>query len=172
MITHNQADFVKDLANKKITVTRHFDAPVEQVWKAWTESELLDQWWAPKPFKAETKLMDFKVGGYWLYAMVGPDVKHWCRVDFKAITPNKSFEAEDMFCDENGNKNESFPSMDWKNEFFPEADGTKVVIQINFASQADLETIVQMGFEEGFAAGLRNLDELLAQAVILPRNSK
>ena len=54
---------VKDLPNKKITVTRHFNAPLDQVWKAWTESELLDQWWAPKPFKAETKFMDFKVGG-------------------------------------------------------------------------------------------------------------
>ena len=163
MIAHNQGNMVKDLPNKKITVTRHFNAPLDQVWKAWTESELLDQWWAPNPFKAETKFMDFKVGGYWLYAMVGPDVKQWCRVNFKEISPNKSFHAEDMFCDEEGKRNSSLPSMEWKNEFFPDGSKTKVVIEITFTSQADLETIVQMGFEEGFAAGLANLDELLAK---------
>ncbi len=73
MIDTHELQIVKDLPKRKITVTRHFDASPELVWRAWTESELLDQWWAPQPWKAETKFLSFKVGGYWLYAMVGPD---------------------------------------------------------------------------------------------------
>ena len=42
MATHQTTHIAKDLPNKKITVTREFDALPEQVWSAWTESELLD----------------------------------------------------------------------------------------------------------------------------------
>ena len=160
MTAMNHLQISKDLTNKKITVTRNFAATPEQVWQAWTESELLDQWWAPKPWRAETKSMDFKEGGHWLYAMVGPDdTRHWARVDFITIDPFKSYTAKDSFCDENGNPNTDLPSMNWRNEFQATEGGTKVVINIAFASEADLEKIVEMGFEEGFASALNNLDQ-------------
>ena len=54
MTVNSKMQIDKDLDNKKMTITRGFDAPVADVWRAWTESELLDQWWAPKPWKAET----------------------------------------------------------------------------------------------------------------------
>ena len=47
MILNKETIYKKDLDNKKIYVTREFDAPVEKVWRAWTEPGLLDQWWAP-----------------------------------------------------------------------------------------------------------------------------
>ena len=85
-MANNPLEIVKDVTNKKITVTRSFDATQEQVWQAWTEQEYLDQWWAPNPWKAETKSIEFKEGGRWLYAMVGPDnSRHWARVDFLKI---------------------------------------------------------------------------------------
>lgn len=65
MIATHKTEIVKDLANKSLVITRDFSAPVAKVWKAWTESKLLDQWWAPKPWKTETKSMDFRNGGYW-----------------------------------------------------------------------------------------------------------
>ncbi len=37
-------------------ITREFSASQAEVWKAWTESHLLDQWWAPKPWKAVTNI--------------------------------------------------------------------------------------------------------------------
>src|SRR5262245_15792478 len=93
--------YQKDMANNKMNVTREFAAPVPQVWKAWTEPDLLDQWWAPKPWKAETKKMDFREGGNWLYSMVGPDgTRHWARVDYKKIIVQKFFSGKDAFADE------------------------------------------------------------------------
>lgn len=88
MTVTKETIFSKDVANKKLTVVREFDAPLEKVWKAWTESELLDQWWAPKPWKAITQSMDFREGGKWLYYMLGPDgSRHYCRADYKTIVP-------------------------------------------------------------------------------------
>ena len=163
MATNNHLQIKRDLQNKKLNVVRHFDAPVDHVWRAWTESELLDQWWAPKPYHTETKTMQFKPGGFWLYAMVGPDAsKMWCKFEYTSINPQKTFEGFDMFCDENGNKNPEFPSMTWHNEFQPIADGTKVIVNISFPSDEAMNKILEMGLEEGFSAALVNLDELLA----------
>ena len=164
MITQQkQTVITKDAANKKLFVVREFDGPLEQVWKAWTESKILDQWWAPKPWKANTKSMDFRNGGRWLYFMEGPDgSRHYCRADYTSIVPKKSFVGDDAFCDEQGNINNELPRMHWKNEFSKTEHGTKVEVAISFASEADLEKIIEMGFKEGFAAAHNNLDEILA----------
>jgi uncharacterized protein YndB with AHSA1/START domain len=164
MMTKQQTLVSKDPANNKLVVVREFAAPVEQVWKAWTESNLLDQWWAPRPWKAETKTMDFREGGFWLYCMNGPDgTQSWSRADYKTIDPQKSFTGVDAFCDETGKVNPDLPSMHWRTEFSPTATGTKVEVEITFSSASDLEKILEMGFQEGFTAALSNLDELLGK---------
>lgn len=68
-----QFDFTVDKATKTVYVTREFDAGLDLVWDAFTKQEILDQWWAPKPWMSETKSMDFTVGGRRFYAMVSPD---------------------------------------------------------------------------------------------------
>ncbi len=164
MIANNQTKVSKDVANRSIVVVREFDAPLEEVWKAWTEKELLDQWWAPKPWKAKTKSMDFREGGLWLYSMVGPEGEEsWCRVDFKTIIEKVSYSGYDAFCDENGNITPDPPGMHWFCKFSSTGAGTKVDVEITFATEADMEKIFEMGFEEGFTAAHGNLDELLAK---------
>jgi uncharacterized protein YndB with AHSA1/START domain len=155
-------NFSIDKENKKIKVEREFAAPVANVWAAWTESQLLDQWWAPKPWKARTKSMDFRVGGYWFYAMVGPDgAEHWSRIEYKSIDPLKNFSAQDAFCDPNGVINKEFPSSVWTNTFRETSNSTIVTVEIQHEKLSDLEMIIQMGFKEGFTAALENLDQLL-----------
>lgn len=155
-------NFSVDKENRKIKVEREFAAPVSKVWAAWTESHLLDQWWAPKPWKARTKTMDFREGGHWLYAMVGPDGSaHWSRADFKAIIPLKSYTGLDAFCDEAGHVDQTFPRSSWTNRFTGKDEGTLVSIEIDYEKPEDLEKIMEMGFKEGFTAAMENLDELL-----------
>ena len=164
MILNKETIYNIDRENKRIKVIREFDAPPEKVWKAWTERELLDQWWAPRPWKAVTQSMDFRVNGTWLYYMEGPDgTRHYCRADYKSIVPNKSYEWMDAFCDEKGNISTEMPRMTWKVVFNKTGTGTKVDTEISFDSIEDLEKIIEMGFKEGFAAAHNNLDELLAK---------
>ena len=100
-------DFIIDKENKTIHIVREFASNIQLVWKAWTTPELLDQWWGPQPWRAETKSMDFREGGHWLYAMVGPDgEKHWSKSDFISISKEKSFSSRGGFSDENGTVNE------------------------------------------------------------------
>lgn len=164
MTTDKQTRIEKDVPNKKIKVVRAFDAPRNEVWKAWTDSAVLDQWWAPKPYKAETKTMDFREGGTWLYCMVGPEGdKQWCRADYTVVDAPNRYSGTDGFCDEAGNINNEMPVMHWDVRFAPENNHTVVTIELTFDSAEDLNKIVEMGFEEGFTAAHGNLDELLAK---------
>lgn len=166
MILNKETIFTKDAANRKIRVSREFDAPRELVWKAWTEKELLDQWWAPKPWQAHTTQMDFREGGTWLYYMEGPDgTRHFARADYGPIEPKRSFEAQDSFCDENGTIMPEPPGMHWVNVFSVSEQGTRVDVEISFDSEASMEKIIEMGFQEGFTAAHGNLDELLESLV-------
>ena len=107
-------NFFVDKENKKITVERSFNAPLELVWAAWTEADILDQWWAPKPYQAQTKSLDFKEGGRWLYAMMGPEGdKHWCFAEYKKISPQETLSWLDAFCDESGTISQDFPRSLW-----------------------------------------------------------
>jgi len=161
-MTNKVPVFSKDIPKKQLTVVRDFDAPVDLVWKAWTERDILDQWWAPKPWKAETKSMDFRVGGRWLYCMVGPNgEQHWCRVDFHMIKPQVSVASTSVFCDEEGHSNTDMPTMNWLQQFSQTAHGTTVTVVLTFDNEASMEKIIVMGFQQGFSMGMSNLDEYL-----------
>ncbi|MCH7409337.1 SRPBCC domain-containing protein [Belliella sp. DSM 111904] len=166
-------NFDVDKANNQIKVQRSFNAPRDLVWIAWTEAEILDQWWAPKPWNAKTKTMDFREGGHWLYAMVSPEgEKHWSRVDYIKIIPKEHFTAIDGFCDEAGDFNASLPRNKWENDFQDRGDETMVDMLLSFDSLEDLEKIIEMGFKEGFAAGLENLDQFIESQFKLRHQNK
>lgn len=155
-------DFVVDKENRKVKVTREFAANLGLVWDAWTKAELLDQWWAPKPYRNETKSMDFRDGGVWLYRMISPEGEgHWNRADYEGIIRQSKFSYMDAFCDENGVISTEVPRSFWTNVFAGNDDATTVDITISYDTLDDLEKIIEMGFKEGFTMGLGNLDELL-----------
>ncbi|HSI74623.1 MAG TPA: SRPBCC domain-containing protein [Lunatimonas sp.] len=166
-------NFNVDKKTRTIHVERSFDAPLDLVWAAWTDAEILDQWWAPKPYQAITKSMDFKVGGLWHYYMLGPEGDiHWCRFDYESIVKEKSFSGIDAFCDESATINDTKPRVKWKNDFSEEAGGTLVDILLEFDSLEDLEAIIEMGFKEGFTAGLENLDQYISAQFYLRKEKK
>lgn len=156
-------NFDVEKESKIIKVRRSFHAPIDLVWAAWTEPDILDQWWAPKPWKAETKSMNFTEGGRWHYCMIGPDgERHWCLFDYDQIQHMIRFSGTDAFCDENAAISDMKPRCYWDNQFQATAEGTLVNIDIRFEHLSDLETIIQMGFKEGFTMGLENLDQYIS----------
>lgn len=155
-------DFIVNKENNTITVKREFAAARQLVWDCYTKSELLDQWFAPQPFTTKTKFMDFKVGGYWLYAMVEPKGKeHWGRMDYRDIHPIDSYSALDGFCNADGELNTKLPRSTWNAVFTDVGSKTLVQTLISYNSLADLETVVQMGLEQGLTSTLERLDNLL-----------
>jgi uncharacterized protein YndB with AHSA1/START domain len=164
MTTNHKTLVIKNLQEKSILVSCTFNAPMANVWRAYTESEFLDQWWGPAPWRAETKSLDFKPGGHWLYAMIGPEgEKHWARMNYITIKPYEYFEMEDVFCDENGNTNANLPVSTGRMVFTETSNGTLVEYKMIYSMEEDVLKIIEMGFEEGITICLEQLQGLIDQ---------
>lgn len=148
--------------NNTIVIKREFAADIKTVWDTWTKTEFLDKWWAPKPYKVETQMMDFREGGKWFYAMVSPEgEKHWCNFNYLGIADGASFRGEEVFCDDKGNIRNDLPKTIWANVFYEDSGITSLTVTLVFKTEEDLKAILDMGFKEGFEMCLGNLDELL-----------
>ncbi len=76
-------------SSNELKITRVYDAPVRDVWDAWTDPEQVAHWWGPRGFTLTTHSKDTRPGGSWSYTMHGPD-----GVDY----PNKTHYLEVEEC--------------------------------------------------------------------------
>jgi len=153
-------DFTVDKTAKTVFITREFDAGLSLVWDAFTKAEILDQWWAPKPYMSKTKSMDFKVGGRRFYAMVSPEgQENWQLQKYTSISPKTNFKYLSVFADKD--ENPFLPGSDWDLSFSEQNGITKVSITIKNDSLERMEKMIEMGFKEGFTMTLNYLAEFL-----------
>ena len=153
-------DFIVNKATKTVSVTREFAAGLPLVWDAFTKQEILDQWWAPKPWMSKTKSMDFKVGGRRFYAMVSPEGQEsWQIQDYTSISPKTNFKFLSVFADKD--ENPHLPGSNWDLSFSEQNGITKVSITIYNDSLERMEKMIEMGFKEGFTMTLNELETLL-----------
>ena len=153
-------DFIVDKTTKTVFVNREFAAELSLVWDAFTKQEILDQWWAPKPWESRTKFMDFNVGGRRFYAMVGPEgEEHFSVQKYTSISPKTNFKMFNAFADKD--ENPELPGSDWDFNFSEQNGTTKVSIIIKNESLARMEKMIEMGFQGGFTTTLNALEDLL-----------
>jgi uncharacterized protein YndB with AHSA1/START domain len=106
--------------------------------------------------------MNFREGGHWHYAMIGPQgEEHWSRADYKNVQPQKKFTGVDGFTDKEGTINEDMPQSKWEVIFTDKEEITLVEFHITFPDLAQLEETIKMGFKEGLLSAMENLDDLL-----------
>ena len=153
-------DFTIDKPSKTVFIKREFDAELNLVWDAFTKQEILDQWWAPKPWVSKTKIMNFEVGGRRFYAMVSPEgQEHWSVQKFTSISPKTNFKYLNAFAD--ADENPELPGSDWDLSFSEQNGTTKVSITVYNESLERMEKLIEMGFQGGFTMTMKYLDELL-----------
>lgn len=86
-----------------IKIIRTFAAPVERLWSAWSEPELVKQWWGPVGYSCPEAKIDFRIGGKCILAMKGPDNEVlWSVGIYEQLVPFKKMISTDNFSDENG----------------------------------------------------------------------
>jgi uncharacterized protein YndB with AHSA1/START domain len=93
-------------SNKRdLTVARVFDAPVELVWRAWSDPEHVMRWWGPEGFTSPTCRMDFRVGGTTIVHMYSPAFGDLYNTwEYREILPLRRIEFVQNFADEHGAK--------------------------------------------------------------------
>jgi uncharacterized protein YndB with AHSA1/START domain len=100
----------KDLEALTLSLTAHFDAPIERIWEMWADPRLLERWWGPPTHPATFEAHDFTPGGTMSYFMTGPEGERyhgWWRI-ISVDAPNR-LTFEDGFADDDGNPNPDLP---------------------------------------------------------------
>ena len=158
-----QFNFTLDKSTRTALIVREFDADLSSVWDAFTKAEILDQWWAPKPWSSKTKVMNFEPGGRRFYVMVSPEgLERWSVQKYSSISPKTNFKFLNAFADEN--ENPELPGSEWNLNFNEENGKTKVSVTIYNESLERMERMIEMGFKEGFMMTLKQLEGLLANS--------
>lgn len=163
-----------------LQIERIFDAPKELVWKAWTDPEMVKEWWGPEGFSAPSIKTDLKVGGKYIYAMQGPAGSEWDKVMysagvFKEIVPNEKIVVSDYFSNENGEKmtpdkfgqNPNFPDELTVTVLFEETEDGKTKLSIKYPkpeSKEAIEAMMASGMNEGWNSSLDKLQKVVERA--------
>ena len=102
-------DAAAKVEKRDLVVTRVFDAPIEQVWKAWTDPEYVMRWWGPTGFTACACKIDFREGGKFVFCMRAPKEfqggqDFYTAGVYKKIVPMKLIEFSQGLSDKDGNR--------------------------------------------------------------------
>ena len=91
---------------RNMILTRVFNAPVNQVWKAWSDSDYVRQWWGPTGFTCPVAEMDFREGGTSLVCMRAPEefgaMDMYNTWTYRKIDPMERIEFTQNFADKDG----------------------------------------------------------------------
>ena len=150
----------KTTPENELFIAREFNAPREIVWKAWSDPEIIKKWWGPKTFSAPFIKNDFKIGGKYLYFMLGPDVKeYWSTGTYKKIVPMSKIIVTDSFADENGKVVPSsyygmknFPLESQVTFTFEEVEGSKTKMTLRYVGvpKGQPTELAKQGWNESF----------------------
>src|SRR5260370_18899350 len=91
------------MAERELTIERVFNAPRPLVFKAWTESEHIAQWFGPRDFKSTVVKNELRPGGAYRIHMLGPDGDHWSQGVYREIVPPERLVLGGSWADAPGN---------------------------------------------------------------------
>ncbi|KAA9089352.1 SRPBCC family protein [Microbacterium radiodurans] len=155
-------DITTDAENLTMTLTADVAAPVDRLWRAFTQPAQLERFWGPPGWPATFTSFDFTVGGHAQYEMTSPQgEKSRGRWEFLAIDEGSGFEVLDAFADEHGEPMAEFPAMRMTFRFDEMGDGSRLSNVTHFTSAEALEQVVAMGAIEGSRLAMNQLDLVL-----------
>lgn len=96
------------MPREDLIVTRIINAPVELVWKAWTDPEIVMRWWGPKYYTSPSCKIDLRAGGKYLFCMRAPKEQggqdSYTAGVYKKIVEGELLEFTQSLADREGNK--------------------------------------------------------------------
>jgi uncharacterized protein YndB with AHSA1/START domain len=149
-------------SDRELVLTRIIDAPREKVFKAWTDPELLKQWFAPLPFTTPVAELDVRPGGANLIVMRDPEGNDFPnRGVYLEVVENERLVFTDAYTKawEPSQK----PFMTVILTFEDEGGKTRYTARACHWTVADRETHEKMGFHEGWGQCADQLEALVAK---------
>jgi uncharacterized protein YndB with AHSA1/START domain len=150
------------VADRELIITRLIDAPREKLYRAWTEPELLKQWFAPAPWTTPKAELDVRPGGANLVVMRGPDGNEFPnRGIYLEVVPNKRLVFTDAFTEAWAPSQKPFMTVILT--FEDESGRTRYTARVRHWTVADREAHENMGFHTGWGLCTDQLAALAAR---------
>jgi uncharacterized protein YndB with AHSA1/START domain len=160
MTTTQPAKTTTSTEGRTLTLTRIIDAPPEKVFQAWTDPELMKQWFAPLPWTTPFIETDVRAGGSSMVVMRGPDGTEFPNPGvYLDVVKNKRLVFTDAFTKawEPSEK----PFMVGTLTFEDQGGKTKYTATLQHWTIADREAHEKMGFHEGWTICTEQLAALV-----------
>ncbi|MEP6731626.1 MAG: SRPBCC domain-containing protein [bacterium] len=141
-------------SDREVVFTRLLDAPVDLVWRMWSDIRHVHEWWGPTGFTTTTHEFNFVAGGAWRHVMHGPDGTDYPnRVVFLEIEPPRRIVYENSW---------DLPDtpIDFIAvvTFLPDGKKTKLSQRMTFRDTTSFKTAVEV--YGVLAGGVQNMDRL------------
>jgi uncharacterized protein YndB with AHSA1/START domain len=150
---------VEPVAEREVVITRVFDAPARLLFAAYSTPKHLTQWFGPPGWLLTLCEMDFRVGGRIRFAMTGLDGKQGTPFggEYREIVPNRKIAYTGAF------ETPDAETMVVTIIFDEQGGQTTLTVHTLFASVAMKNAHLGMGYEQGLAAGLEQLADVVAE---------
>ena len=158
MTTHREAQIVADPDVPIVRIIREFDAPVDKVYRAHVDPELVAQWMGPNSTQVRIEEWDARTGGAWRYVAIAGDEEYGFRGCFHEVRPDELIVQTFTF--------EGMPEGVALEKLVLEdlGDGrTRLTSTSLVDSFAARDAFVASGMEVGVREGYERLDEVLAR---------
>ncbi|KFL26717.1 polyketide cyclase [Devosia sp. 17-2-E-8] len=146
--------------NRELVLTRLIDAPRERVFAAWTQPDLLKQWFAPRPWSTPVAELDVRTGG-WNYVVMrdqdGNDYPN--RGMYLEVVPNEKIVFTDAYTGDWQPSDKPFFTAVLT--FEDEGGKTRYTARARHWTVEDRQMHEKMGFHEGWGMCADQLEELL-----------
>ncbi|MGB8354063.1 MAG: SRPBCC domain-containing protein [Chthoniobacteraceae bacterium] len=164
-----------DPAQQPFLISRTFNAPREQVWRAWTDCERMKEWFGPKGFTITVARMDFRPGGTYLYCMRSADgPEMWGKFVYREIVAPELIVLVNSFSDAAGNFTRHPMVSTWPLEMLSkftlaEDDANRTTVTVEWipanATEEERKTFDTMheGMKMGWTGTFDQLEEYLAK---------
>lgn len=144
-----------DTSNRELSITRLLNAPIELVWKVFTEPEHIKNWWGPSGFSNTISEMNVTPGGAWVFVMHGPD-----GTDYK----NKHIYHEIVFHQKIVLDHVTTPKFRLTIAFEPQGNKTFISWHSVFESAEQLQHVIKtFKADVGMKQNIERLEQYLVQ---------
>lgn len=148
--------------DRELVLTRLIDAPREKLYRAWTEPELVKQWFAPRPWTTPVVELDVRPGGSALFVMRSPEGQDMPNHGtYLEVVPNERLVSTDAFT--RAWEPSAKPFMLLIVTFEDEGGKTRYTARVRHWTVEDKQAHEKMGFHEGWGLCADQLTALVAK---------
>jgi uncharacterized protein YndB with AHSA1/START domain len=157
-----KTNVIEPTSDRELVLTRIIPAQREKLYRAWTEPELLKQWFAPAPYTTPFAELDVRAGGASRIVMRDPDGNDLPNPGvFLEVVPNERIVMTDAFTDAWEPSEKPFMTAIITFEDVP--GGTRYTARVLHWSAEDRKLHEEMGFHEGWGQCADQLAALAAK---------